>query len=124
MKWFYGVAAALIIVGLALSGCAFSKCRDDAGGFVSCRRAPLVRDCGATVGDHFSAKDYRWVQPCDRKDDTTGCSDVCRPATDACEADYAAYHSERAYDRGSQTDAGATAYLEGINALMERDCPR
>lgn len=59
----------------------------------ACARLPLVRDCGAVVGDHFSAQSFAWVQPCERSD-YEGCANHCRRPASRCEAAQAAYREK------------------------------
>lgn len=93
---------------------------------MGCSRLPLVRECGAVVGDHSSARSYSWVQPCHR-DDREGCEERCRRARSLCEADHAAYRDKALWFGGppyNVPEAEATRNLEQLNGLMDLDCPR
>ena len=98
----------LLVTLMALTGCA---------------RLPLVRDCGAVVGDHSGAQDFSWVQPCHR-DDRDGCEGRCRRARTACEADRAAFRDKRLWWQGpgGVTEAEASRNLRLIDERMAIDC--
>lgn len=90
------------------------------GGLAACgprrpapRPLPLVRACGALVGDHMAVASYAWVQPCERRD-TDGCDEACRPAADRCEAVQAQYRAEP--HRQSQS------YWDRLEAELRRAC--
>lgn len=91
----------VLFIGIALTGCGYSS-------------LPLVRECGAVVGDHFSAQSFDWVQPCERES-RSGCEEHCRRAKDACEAAQAAYRQE---PRGQ-----SKAQVEYLSARIDADCP-
>lgn len=115
------------------------------GGLIGCASPYLVRECGATVGDHFDSQDFGWVQPCDRPDgvagvpgDLEGCSSNCRRARGACETDYAMFRDPKLWmldekhlcsNGRCKTKAGrdkmdqqAQDNLQDIEVKMKIDC--
>lgn len=98
----------LLITLMALTGCA---------------RLPLVRECGAVVGDHSGAQEFEWVQPCGRED-RDGCEGSCRPARDVCEVDNADFRDPRLVFNGKweKHRGDADRNLARIMAAMAVDC--